>query len=288
MPGQESSQIRQRTLLRNICLTACFFCASIFGRDVKAADTPSVHQDRSPGAAAVELVMQALGLQGVNYRWGGSRPQEGLDCSGLVQHVYREAVGLILPRRSEDQSRAGIAIPSEELEPGDLVFFNTRRQAYSHVGIYIGSGRFVHAPSSGGQVRTEGLSSPYWRTRFDGARRIVTQAPLAPRAARPASVVPPTSTQKSAARPTGLSPIDGDRRSGETAAASRTGASPAGTRLALATAQRRRPASGGVASPSSSPANTVGATSPSRAGRPPPPDQMSSARSMVDPPGRAF
>lgn len=126
------------------------------------------------GGVATELVIRALGLLGVNYKWGGNSPETGLDCSGLVKHVFHEAAGLVLPRRAEEMSRAGEPIARSELKPGDLVFFNTLRRAFSHVGIYIGDGRFVHAPSSGGKVRVERLSEAYWAKRFNGARRVIT------------------------------------------------------------------------------------------------------------------
>ena len=119
--------------------------------------------------------MRALALLGVGYRFGGDSPQDGLDCSGLVRHVFHEALGLVLPRRAEQISRAGEDIDPRQLKPGDLVFFNTLRRAFSHVGIYIGDNQFVHAPSRGGQVRVEALDRPYWLARFDGARRLVTQ-----------------------------------------------------------------------------------------------------------------
>ncbi len=125
------------------------------------------------GGVAAELVMRALGLLGVDYKWGGNSPETGLDCSGLVKHVFQEAAGLALPRRAEEMSRAGEPVASGELKPGDLVFFNTLRRAFSHVGIYIGDGRFVHAPSSGGKVRVERLGQAYWAKRFNGARRLI-------------------------------------------------------------------------------------------------------------------
>ena len=122
---------------------------------------------------ATELVTSALGLLGVNYKWGGTSPETGLDCSGLVRHVFADAAGLILPRRAVEMSRAGEPVKRSELQPGDLVFFNTLRRAFSHVGIYIGEGRFVHAPSSGGEVRVEQLSGAYWSRRFNGGRRLI-------------------------------------------------------------------------------------------------------------------
>lgn len=120
-----------------------------------------------------EVVLRALSLLGVSYRLGGSSPDTGLDCSGLVRLAFREGAGLPLPRRSEEMSRSGAEIRRDELRPGDLVFFNTLRRAFSHVGIYIGNNQFVHAPSRGGQVRVENLDARYWAARFDGARRML-------------------------------------------------------------------------------------------------------------------
>jgi cell wall-associated NlpC family hydrolase len=121
---------------------------------------------------ASEVVMNAMGLLGVRYRFGGNTPETGLDCSGLVQLVFKESFGLVLPRRAAQMSQVGGNISKDELKPGDLVFFNTLKRAFSHVGIYVGEGKFVHAPSSGGKVRVESLNTPYWVTRFNGARRL--------------------------------------------------------------------------------------------------------------------
>jgi len=121
---------------------------------------------------AQELVVRALSFVGVNYRRGGESPETGFDCSGLVRHVFRESLGLALPRTSRDISRVGETIHREALQPGDLVFFNTLRRGFSHVGIYLGEHRFVHAPASGGEVRVEDMRLNYWSKRFNGARRI--------------------------------------------------------------------------------------------------------------------
>lgn len=128
-------------------------------------------------ADAQELVMRALSFVGVNYRRGGESPETGFDCSGLVRHVFREAMGLALPRTSRDISRLGETIRRDELQPGDLVFFNTLRRGFSHVGIYLGEHRFVHAPASGGEVRVEDMRQSYWNKRFNGARRIAVTEP---------------------------------------------------------------------------------------------------------------
>ncbi len=121
---------------------------------------------------ARELVIRALALIGVNYKYGGGSPDGGFDCSGLVSHVFREVIGLTLPRDSQAMSRVGEKVDKTELQPGDLVFFNTRRRPFSHVGIYIGEERFVHAPSRGRDVEVSNLHSRYWNTRFNGARRV--------------------------------------------------------------------------------------------------------------------
>lgn len=122
---------------------------------------------------AEEVVLNALSLIGVPYRWGGSHPNEGLDCSGLVQWVYRGAANLQLPRRSDEMMSHGHPVSSDSLRAGDLVFFNTLQRTGSHVGIYIGRGRFVHAPNARGVVRIESLDQIYWASRFDGARRLI-------------------------------------------------------------------------------------------------------------------
>jgi cell wall-associated NlpC family hydrolase len=125
-------------------------------------------------ANAQELVMHALSFVGINYRRGGESPETGFDCSGLVRHVFRESLGLSLPRTSRDISRVGETVRRDQLQPGDLVFFNTLRRGFSHVGIYLGEHRFVHAPATGGEVRVEDMRQRYWTQRFNGARRIAT------------------------------------------------------------------------------------------------------------------
>lgn len=136
--------------------------------------------------AGAEIALRALAFLGVPYRYGGDDPGRGFDCSGLVRYVVRHTLGLDLPRRSDEIGHAGRAIERERLEPGDLVFFNTLGRAFSHVGIYVGDGRFVHAPARRGQVRVDALDERYWSARFDGARRF---APAAVPVAAPAEQV---------------------------------------------------------------------------------------------------
>ena len=127
--------------------------------------------DEIASARSRELALRALSHVGVPYRSGGSSPDSGFDCSGLVHYVYR-ASGLVLPRNTEALSAVGAAVAADQLEPGDLVFFDTLRRPYSHVGIYLGDQRFIHAPTTGGFVELVDLRHPYWQSRFNGARRI--------------------------------------------------------------------------------------------------------------------
>lgn len=122
------------------------------------------------------LSERAHNYLGVRYRRGGTDPAQGFDCSGLVFHLFQSSFGMTLPRRSEDMGRQGQSIPLGQQRPGDLVFFNTLRRPFSHVGVYIGNGRFIHSPSPGGVVRIEDMSLPYWRTRFNGIRRLGFEA----------------------------------------------------------------------------------------------------------------
>ena len=123
------------------------------------------------------LAAYALGLIGVSYRFGGNTPEQGLDCSGLVQHVFQQVTGVTLPRTAKEMSRIGESVAKKELAPGDLVFFNTRRFAFSHVGISLGDNRFIHAPRTGRDVEIANLDNGYWQKNFDGARRLVGVIP---------------------------------------------------------------------------------------------------------------
>jgi cell wall-associated NlpC family hydrolase len=121
---------------------------------------------------ASELAVRAMGMVGIRYKYGGDSPESGLDCSGLVRHVFKEAWGARLPRTSEEISRFGSRIDTQDLRPGDLVFFNTLKRAFSHVGIYLGDNKFIHSPTPGSNVRIESMDLKYWKARFNGARRI--------------------------------------------------------------------------------------------------------------------
>jgi len=127
--------------------------------------------------ATQQVASYALQMVGTVYRFGGAEPATGFDCSGLVQYVYRQVSGVTLPRTARSLSEVGRKIPMVGLLPGDLVFFNTRRFAYSHVGIYIGHNQFIHAPRTGKRVEVSMIDSQYWQRRFNGARRLVGSVP---------------------------------------------------------------------------------------------------------------
>lgn len=162
MSGNLSSRITVRTL---IAIGVCFGLAPL--PSARASDATDI---------ASEVVIQAMALLGVPYRWGGNDPARGLDCSGLVRHVFKN-VGIVeLPRRSEELRKVGAGVARTELRAGDLVFFNTLGHPFSHVAIYVGEGRFVHAPGKRGQVRVDEIDDRYWRARFNGARRLAMAA----------------------------------------------------------------------------------------------------------------
>ena len=128
--------------------------------------------DEIATARARELALHALSHIGVPYRYGGASPESGFDCSGLVQYVYSHGAGVTLPRNTQALSAVGAPVEAAQLEPGDLVFFDTLRRPYSHVGIYLGDQRFIHAPTTGGQVELVDLRERYWQSRYNGARRL--------------------------------------------------------------------------------------------------------------------
>jgi cell wall-associated NlpC family hydrolase len=126
-------------------------------------------------------VIAALQFLDAPYRRGGAG-DEGFDCSGFTRHIFELSLGLVLPRRADEQARAPQLrdVRRDELQPGDLVFFNTLRRTFSHVGIYLGDGRFIHAPRTGSAVRIERMGATYWARRFTGARRAVASATSSP------------------------------------------------------------------------------------------------------------
>jgi cell wall-associated NlpC family hydrolase len=147
-------------------LLACLIALSTVASPARAWHEEAISDRERP-------LVHALQTVGVKYRLGGRSPDTGFDCSGLVVHVFERAWGMLLPPGTAALRKVGMPIAKlKELEPGDLVFYNTRNRPYSHVGIYLGEGRFLHAPRPGAQVRVENVTTPYWRQRFDGARRL--------------------------------------------------------------------------------------------------------------------
>ncbi|MDD2915586.1 MAG: C40 family peptidase [Gallionella sp.] len=141
-----------------------------------ACATTRIAPPDQPSAARTErmndVAFYALSLADTPYRYGGNSGEIGFDCSGFVQHVYQNTLGIKLPRTSAEMSRVGGEAEVSQLRPGDLVFFNTRKQPFSHVGIYVGEERFVHSPSSGKAIMVVSMREKYWRNRYNGARRI--------------------------------------------------------------------------------------------------------------------
>ena len=129
---------------------------------------------------ASDLTVKAMDMLGIRYKRGGSTPENGLDCSGFVRYVFKDVIGAELPRTSHEISKVGENIQTKDLQPGDLVFYNTLRRGFSHVGIYLGDNKFIHSPSAGGQVRIESMEIGYWKKRFNGARRISEEQKTVP------------------------------------------------------------------------------------------------------------
>lgn len=172
----------QKTGLRfsknlKVILTIILFQAVINNQCLATENPPS-----EPSAALIklqelrdrasDLTVKAMDMLGIRYKRGGSTPENGLDCSGFVRYVFKDAIGAELPRTSHEISKVGENIQTKDLQPGDLVFYNTLRRGFSHVGIYLGDNKFIHSPSAGGQVRIESMEIGYWKKRFNGARRI--------------------------------------------------------------------------------------------------------------------
>ena len=171
--------IFHHTLQRRLCtLSLVTGLMSAFAPCTYAGEQPGAEQAAAPGrlqalgARASELAIRAMSMIGIRYQYGGTAPETGLDCSGLVRYVYKQVWGKELPRTSEEISHIGQHVDTAELQPGDLVFYNTLRRAFSHVGIYLGDHKFIHAPSAGGEVRIESMDVGYWKKRFNGARRV--------------------------------------------------------------------------------------------------------------------
>jgi cell wall-associated NlpC family hydrolase len=178
------------SLFSHVCLLAAVFCnaPAWSGELSSAADaatalplsttpapspiTPARAKLKEIGNRASELALHAIGMLGIHYKHGGTTPESGMDCSGMVRYVFKEAWGSVLPRSAAEISQVGEQVTTQNLQPGDLVFYNTMKRGFSHVGIYLGDNKFIHSPSVGGQVRIESMDLAYWKKRFNGARRM--------------------------------------------------------------------------------------------------------------------
>jgi len=146
-----------------------YLASSEFNNGYGASDYPG------PNPMSKTLASTALDFLGVKYKYGGGTPHTGFDCSGLVIYAAEKSLGLKLPHRSAEIARQGISVKRSELRQGDLVFFNTRGYRNSHVGIYLGNHKFVHAPRTGSVVRVESMDIAYWKKRYNGARRLASK-----------------------------------------------------------------------------------------------------------------
>jgi cell wall-associated NlpC family hydrolase len=151
------------------CLSGSAIGAEQTGKDERGTALSKLQHFTSRTS---ELAIRAMSMIGIRYKYGGNLPESGLDCSGLVRYLFKEVWGANLPRTSEEISHLGEHVDRQDLQPGDLVFYNTLRRGFSHVGIYLGNNKFIHAPSTGGEVRIESMDISYWKKRFNGARRI--------------------------------------------------------------------------------------------------------------------
>ena len=145
---------------------------AVNNQDHNNQDKNNLVKPNSWQTRAQEVLVNALSLTGIKYKYGGKSPETGFDCSGFVRYVFSQATNLTLPPTARAIAQIGKAVKKEELQPGDLVFFNTLKSAFSHVGIYMGDNKFIHAPSSGKVVRVESMKDGYWARRFNGAQRL--------------------------------------------------------------------------------------------------------------------
>jgi cell wall-associated NlpC family hydrolase len=163
-----------QSLTRRLPLIAVLIAAIFVALPAPADETEATPGISDSMKAKAQPLLKALSMLGTPYKFGGNNPEKGIDCSGFVKHVYKESAGVSLPRSARDMSKQGEQVAKSELKPGDLVFFNTRKQPNSHVGIYKGDGEFVHASSSRTkEVTISRMDQKYWANRFNGARRVL-------------------------------------------------------------------------------------------------------------------
>ena len=166
-------------LLGNVCMAQDALSQNAAGVMLYSADDNNSQNQVNTETAqnswqdkAQEVLISALSLTGIQYKYGGNSPATGFDCSGFVRYVFRNAANLSLPPTARAIAQIGKSVKKDELQPGDLVFFNTLKSAFSHVGIYLGDNKFIHAPSKGKTVQVESMQNSYWSSRFEGAQRL--------------------------------------------------------------------------------------------------------------------
>jgi cell wall-associated NlpC family hydrolase len=166
-------------LFGNICLAEEVLSENAAGVTIYSAEetsnqTPAVTETKpnSWQDKAQEVLINALSLTGIQYKYGGTSPATGFDCSGFVRYVFHNAANLTLPPTARAIAQIGKSVKKDDLQPGDLVFFNTLKSAFSHVGIYLGDNKFIHAPRTGKAVQVESMQNSYWASRFEGAQRL--------------------------------------------------------------------------------------------------------------------
>jgi cell wall-associated NlpC family hydrolase len=165
--GFAAPALAEEVLSENVAGIALLSVGEADNSSSDNVDTPTSWQQK-----AQEVLMNAFSLTGIKYKYGGKSPETGFDCSGFVGYVFRNAANLTLPATARAISQIGKTVGRDELQPGDLVFFNTLKSAFSHVGIYVGDNKFIHAPRTGAAVRVESMQTSYWASRFNGAQRL--------------------------------------------------------------------------------------------------------------------
>ncbi len=165
----------------SFCLASSAIAAEVLSENLAGVVLYSTDEHETETATGwkaktQEVIINALSLTGIKYKFGGDSPETGFDCSGFVRYVFRNAANLTLPPTARAISQLGKTVNKDELQPGDLVFFNTLKSTFSHVGIYIGDNKFIHAPRSGASVRVENMQQSYWSSRFNGAQRLGKEA----------------------------------------------------------------------------------------------------------------
>ena len=298
-----------------VLLAACSSAPQTSARKGRPHTAGRVYETRPPGfpnfvdhsVGREEISIQAMGLVGIPYRWGGNTPGSGFDCSGLVHYVLARSANVNLPRTTAAMSHSGEPIRPDEIAAGDLVFFNTTGRPHSHVGIYVGKLRFVNAPSTGGTVRIDYLNNPYWAKHFDGIRRVAParRAPTPFDAPTWEASAPPVAPASPVAAPPREARLASAGRAAPVSTAATLAAPPAAAAAsvqrpvvaaappadafepppsAMSAAQRQALAAGAVSPPVEPAAGTMATTTATAAAANAAPDPIDTAADAFEPP----